>query len=178
MATKTDKRTSNLVIAAGYCLVAIVILFNYLGKADLKIHKQNGRSSMSADAGPASEALSRQLEEEKRVNLEMRDMIRRLQSILGEKGSKLEVAQASHESVVSADPFAIPVLDRQLLDNLTKPRSNPFIPGKNPFGVAQRAEAGVVAGVDFVPANALICDPRLPFIITGSNSKSGYFANF
>lgn len=176
MPNKTDKRSSNLVIAAGYCLVALIILFNYLGKSDLKIYK-NGRSARSLDTALPDEALSRQLEEEKRVNLEMRDMIRRLQSIVGDQGSKPEHAQAEQSSVTD-DPFSIPALDRHLLDNLTRPRSNPFIPGKNPFGVSQRPESGIVAGVDFVPNNSLTCDPRLPFVITGSNSKSGYFANF
>lgn len=188
MAVKTDKRASNLFIAGGYCLVAIIILFNYLGQSDSK-DREKVESITVATQGASSQigadALSSQLEEEKRINLEMREMIRRLQGAIGNQTVPLETAGAVEPvepveiAAVAQSIFQIPEIKQHIIEDFAKKRSNPFIPGKNPFVAARSSEdPASVGALDNALLPSLQCDPRLPFVITGANSKSGYFANF
>lgn len=178
MPIKTDKRTSNLFIAGGYCLVAIIILFNYLGETESKERVRTTLAASAAEGVPdaQADALVRQLEEEKRVNMEMREMIRRLQTAIGDKAQPAGVVEpvaASHGI------YEIPEIKANLIENIGKQRSNPFIPGKNPFAASRPKNVSQDGAIpDNALAHSLQCDPRLPFIITGANSKSAYFANY
>lgn len=185
---KTDKRTSNLFIAAGYFLVAIVILFNYLGqtlkKEQTSIAAPVARSAafdfkagiQPQQSQPNLDALTRQLNEEKRVNLEMREMIRQLQnSFHTESGG-----EATAQNVFSSEnTLELPSIRTDIENELKRKRTNPFIPDKNPFAPARKFEE--LAGrknLEPYIGKALICNPRLPFFISGANSSSSFSANF
>lgn len=180
---KTDKKTSNLFIAGGYCLVAVIILFNYLGQAVSKERTIPSRSAVeTTDQAPAQlasmDALTRQLDEEKRVNLEMREMLKMMQSALGD-GNFSPQTEAIYNADQLDNSFEIPDIRFNLAENMVKVKTNPFIPGKNPF--APKAKIEDVGGntvLDAAFMRALRCDPRLPFFISGANTRSGYFANF
>jgi len=182
---KTDNKTSNLFIAAGYFLVAIVILFNYLGqtvkKESLTVAAPAAGSSafdFKTNIQPQVniEALTRQLNEEKRVNLEMREMIRQLQNSFQSESSGEEPAQNLFSSDNSLE---LPSIRTDIESELKRKRTNPFIPDKNPFAQARKFEE-LVGRKNLEPyiGKALICNPRLPFFISGANSYSSFSANF
>ncbi len=180
---KTDKKNSNLFIAGGYCLVAVVILFNYLGASVTRERILPERSTQNADVKAVVQpgnldALTRQLDEEKRVNLEMREMLKMMQSAIGENRSGGAEA-ISYAAADSGNSFEIPDIRFNLAEDILRERSNPFIPGKNPFAPTTKSE-DLQRGpmLDSSMAKALRGDSRLPFFISGANSKSGYFANF
>ncbi len=171
---KPDKRTSNLFIAGGYCLVAIIILLNYLGQAEIK--DKTSVKTGDLQTAPADEsALSRQLKEEKRVNMEMREMLTRLQGLISDP-QRQNLQQSGENSPQVSGRYEIPEINYALLD-AERPRSNPFIPGKNPFAMATKSEAEVTV-VNRGPGASLRCDPKLPFVISGSGVRSGYISNF
>ncbi|MBU1109411.1 MAG: hypothetical protein KKB51_22210 [Candidatus Riflebacteria bacterium] len=171
---RADKRTSNLFIAGGYCLVAIIILLNYLGQADIK-DKTTVKPAYASVSHADDSGIARQLKEEKRVNLEMREMLTRLQGLMSDP--KRSVSNQSPPAAVSASGrYEIPELNYELL-NAIRPRSSPFIPGKNPFSAPTKIEgAPAVTGKGL--EGALRCDPSLPFIVSGASSHSGYFSNY
>ncbi len=177
MAVKSDKRTSNLFIAGGYCLVAVIILFNYLGQSDIK--DRTRATVITASSGDTAKApqpddFSRQLEEERRLNQEMRDIIRRLQSSGG------VAPAASGESSPVVEPgkdFSLPELDYALIESAIKEQSNPFIPGKNPFAAPSKVKQ-VAESKSVEQFNSLQCDPQLPFIFSGANSRVEFNSNF
>lgn len=178
MAGKIDKRRSNFIIAAGYCLVAVIILFNYLGQSSLKSKGKAFSPPVATEAGSASVVpdsdIHHQLEEQKRVNQEMREMLRRLQE--GYKGRKTPGAKAV-ASVFTKD-FEIPELDEAMLKSLMTKHANPFIKGRNPFLPSQHQkpalESEILAGA-FKPLKA---DANLPFIISGANTAASFVANY
>jgi len=171
---KPDKRTSNLFIAGGYCLVAIIILLNYLGQAEVK--DKTAVKSGDPHSAPVDEsALSRQLKEEKRVNMEMREMLTRLQGLISDP-NRLPVQRSGVNPPSTHGRYDIPELNSDLLE-AERPRNNPFIPGKNPFAMATKTEAEVKVDNREL-SSSLRCDPRLPFIIRGSGLRSGFISNF
>ena len=175
---RADKRTSNLFIAGGYCLVAIIILLNYLAQANVK-DKVVVKPAESDVSALDDSVLARQLKEEKRVNLEMREMLTRLQGALSDP--QRVSSQSPLQSPLQAAPAAggrydIPDINYDLLD-ATRPRANPFIPGKNPFAAPTRKEAAPAVANKGLEST-LRCDPRLPFVISGASSRSGFFSNF
>ncbi|KAF1079181.1 MAG: hypothetical protein GQF41_4530 [Candidatus Rifleibacterium amylolyticum] len=171
---KADKRTSNLFIAGGYCLVAIIILLNYLSQAEVK--DKTAVKSGDLHSAPADEsALSRQLKEEKRVNMEMREMLTRLQGLISDP-HRLPVQKSGVNIQQASGRYDIPDINYDLLE-AERPRSNPFIPGKNPFAMATKTEAEVKVDNRGL-SSSLRCDPKLPFIIRGSGLHSGFISNF
>ncbi|MDD3147248.1 MAG: hypothetical protein PHD82_08100 [Candidatus Riflebacteria bacterium] len=181
MPVKSDKRTSNLFIAGGYCLVAVIILFNYLGQSDTKDRLRSTLlpTSQTAAAAKSPDNFARQLEEERRLNQEMREIIKRLQGAVGGvAGNTGTVNVASARVPESVDDTSIPELKDQLIEAAFSKQSNPFIPGKNPFALPSIAkeQAGMSKpGEHFL---LLKCDPRLPFVFTGANTRSEYYSNF
>lgn len=171
---RADKRTSNLFIAGGYCLVAIIILLNYLGQANVK-DKVMVKPAESDVSAVDDSVLARQLKEEKRVNLEMREMLTRLQGAISDP-QRVSLQQPLQVTPSAAGKYDIPDINYDLLD-ATRPRSNPFIPGKNPFAAPTREEAAPAVANKGLEST-LRCDPRLPFVISGASSRSGFFSNF
>ncbi|MDN5279790.1 MAG: hypothetical protein PWR01_3755 [Clostridiales bacterium] len=179
MAKKTDKRTSNLIIAGGYCLVAIIILLNYLGESS-RARKMADRASVStqieSEYDQNFEKLQKQLEEEKKVNLEMRSLLRQLQR----NGSGVMKSAAAHTFVGGKIDFdePLPRLNVEALKRALQPKQNPFIPGKNPYAPdSKREDANKVVSTVFPFKNSLKCDPNLPFLISGANTDSVFLGN-
>lgn len=174
MPVKSDKRTSNLFIAGGYCLVAIIILFNYLGQTDSKDRVRPVQPTSEAPAAPGSDSISRQLEEEKRLNLEMRDIIRRLQGAI--KDPAAVSAMPENEQPTAENSLVIPELKDDLGGSFKKV-SNPFIPGKNPFAAPRSEMATTENAESFSQFSNVQCNSKMPFVFSASNSTSGYFSN-
>jgi len=175
MLVKTDKRTSNLFIAGGYCLVAIIILFNYLGQTDSKDKARPAQPAAESVSAASSDSIVRQLEEEKRLNLEMREIIRRLQGAI--KNPAAVATLPDDQQQLPESSMSIPELKNDLIDGAFKKVSNPFIPGKNPFA-APRSEVSTAEDADsFSQFSNIQCDSRMPFVFSASNSTSGYFSN-
>ncbi|PKL42840.1 MAG: hypothetical protein CVV41_12485 [Candidatus Riflebacteria bacterium HGW-Riflebacteria-1] len=171
---RADKRTSNLFIAGGYCLVAIIILLNYLGQTNVKDKIMTKPEALDV-SGVDDSVIARQLKEEKRVNLEMREMLTRLQGAISDP--QRGVVQPLVKSAQSAaGKYDIPDINYDLLDN-NRPRTNPFIPGKNPFAAPTRKESAPNVANKGIEST-LRSDPRLPFVISGASSRSGFSANF
>ena len=175
MPVKSDKRTSNLFIAGGYCLVAIIILFNYLGQTDSKDKTRVAQTSSEAASPIDRDSISRQLEEEKRLNLEMREIIRRLQGAI--KDPAAVAAIPAGQQLPAESSMVIPELKDELIDGAFKRASNPFIPGKNPFA-APRSEVSTTEDSDsFSQFSNIQCNSKMPFVFAASSSTSGYFSN-
>jgi hypothetical protein len=119
--------------------------------------------------------MARQLKEEKRVNTEMREMLTRLQGIISDP-KRATLHQSPGAVVSSQGKYEIPEINYDLLE-AGRPRTNPFIPGKNPFSVPTKKEAEATSVNRGLAAN-LRCDPRLPFVISGSGLRSGFLSNF
>lgn len=181
---KTDKRTSNLFIAAGYFLAAIIILFNYLGQSMRKDHQTSAPVSRSSTfdfsasgRSPVNlDALTRQLEEEKRVNHEMREMIRQMQSSLNSEPGAAVSAAGVH---LTDGSLELPSINSDIESEFNRKKTSPFIPNKNPFAQARKPEemATEKPVAQFI-GQSLVSDPRLPFFISGANSRSGFKGNF
>ncbi|GAB4283222.1 MAG: hypothetical protein Kow0029_29220 [Candidatus Rifleibacteriota bacterium] len=178
MAKKSDKRTSNLIIAGGYCLVALIILLNYLGEASRNRTfnaDATKRYVSEAEQAKSLDYLRKQLEEEKKVNSEMRAMLREMQK----SSSSLLTGENKVFAKVSMDDLLkIPELNLDLIEKATRPRPNPFIPGKNPYAPQSKSEEpgkSVMTSYPFV--KSLKCDPNLPFLISGANSASVFIGD-
>lgn len=179
MAGKVDKRTSNFIIAGGYCLVAVIILINYLGQPSLRIRGTAPVKPATTETGPVGvvtgpDNIHRQLEEQKRVNQEMREMLRRLQE--GYKGRKMPGAKATAST--SDNDLEIPELDESVLKSLMTKQANPFVKGRNPFMPSRHERSGLTSEVSAAAARPLKVDANLPFIISGANSSARFIANY
>lgn len=175
MLVNSDKRTSNLFIAGGYCLVAIIILFNYLGQTDSKDRSRPAQPVAESASAASSDSIARQLEEEKRLNLEMREIIRRLQGAIKDP-TGIATLPADQQDLPE-NSMVIPELKNDLIDGSFKKVSNPFIPGKNPFA-APRSEMVTAEDADsFSQFSNIQCNSKMPFVFSASNSTSGYFSN-
>jgi hypothetical protein len=175
MAKRTDKRTSNLIIAGGYCLVAVIILFNYLGQTSRTRTAGQIVSVVPATAeGNDLQSLRKQLEEEKKVNSEMRTLLRQIQRT----GSIVPAQKTGSQNPIQDLDKSLPELNTDLLQVALKPRQNPFTPGKNPYAPIRKTESiqkPVSSGFPF--ARSLKCDPRLPYLFSGANSASMFLGN-
>jgi hypothetical protein len=174
MANKTNKKTSNLIIAGGYCLVAIIILVNYLNETSRNRQFKKAKTSPEIETSEKKQyvSLQRQLEEEKKINREMRNLLRQIQEQSSKNGKKL---QQSAAVLKNADNI-LPELNLDLLKALSKTRKNPFIPGKNPFAPSsvhlQAKSSAPGKQVEF-----FTCDPDLPFLISGADENAEYLGN-
>ncbi|MGM0598527.1 MAG: hypothetical protein ACQETH_01805 [Candidatus Rifleibacteriota bacterium] len=173
MAKQTDKKTSNLIIAGGYCLVAIIILVNYLNETsrNRQFKKVARKPGIEASEKGQYAFLQRQLEEEKKVNREMRSLLRQIQ----ERSSNNGKNQQSVSTLKNADNI-LPELKLDLLKGLSKSRKSPFIPGKNPFAPSsmhlQTKPSAPGKQVEF-----FTFDPDLPFLISGADENAIYLGN-
>lgn len=180
MAKKTDKRTSNLIIAGGYCLVAVIILLNYLGETSrARSFSSNASESMFNGASQDKNInyLKKQLEEEKKVNSEMRSLLRQIQKTGTDKRAiPLPVRSLNAAFVAINEP--LPELNLELLKRATTYRPNPFIPGKNPYAPnSKREDSNKVISTSFPFRESLKCDSRLPFLISGANTQADFLGN-
>lgn len=155
--------------------MAIIILFNYLGQTDSKDKTRVSQALSEAAPAVDRDSISRQLEEEKRLNLEMREIIRRLQGVI--KDPAPVAVLPNEQKHLPENSLVIPELKNELIDGSFKKVSNPFIPGKNPFA-ASRPEIAAAENADsFSQFSNIQCNSKMPFVFSASNSNSGYFSN-
>ncbi|EKD81890.1 MAG: hypothetical protein ACD_39C01585G0001 [uncultured bacterium] len=105
----------------------------------------------------------------------MREMLTHLQGLLSDP-QRTPLQQSLQAAPSAAGKYEIPEINYDLLD-ASRPRLNPFIPGKNPFAAPTRKEAAPAVANKGLEST-LRCDPRLPFIISGASSHSTFFSNF
>lgn len=108
--------------------MAIIILFNYLGQTDSKDKARPAQPAAESVSAASSDSIVRQLEEEKRLNLEMREIIRRLQGAI--KNPAAVATLPDDQQQLPESSMSIPELKNDLIDGSFKKVSNPFIPGK------------------------------------------------
>ena len=201
MSVTTDKRKVNFIIACGYCLFVIIILFNYLTKTSKRSSYREGTRrahDIQEPYGNGSE-LEDQLKEQKRMNKEMREMLIDIQN-----AKNNNAASAGNKTVVSSNPSipvqtsfaenntkpltvkpldfspsAIPEIDSDIEQKFKKNIVCPFNLDRNPFA---SPEAGTeVADVDeniSFPGHSVICNPILPYVFSSSNSDYRVISNY
>lgn len=131
-------------IAAGYFLVALIVLVNHITS-----RSESRTRRLAASLVPVYDdvdVLRRQLTEERQKNQEMAGVIRRLQSSIltsnpvpGLPGDVTAWAPAAAESPATAADVVLPSL-RVLRSGAAAP--DPFVPGKNPYRPFYRAGSG------------------------------------
>lgn len=170
-----EKQRSQLFLGVGYLFVAGIILINYIGqRSDTRgIAVVANEQAMSSYFGEA-EVLRKKLEEERRLNSEMRKMVTEIQTYAG----TAEVAGKSIQPKVPArmTPAEIERLVRSGFPSVTDnfkvvtAKSSPFKVGRNPFvpfygaGKTSRAVTADTAKVTMV----LRADPVLPVLMQGA----------
>ncbi len=201
MSVTTDKRKVNFIIACGYCLFVIIILFNYLTKTSKRSTYREGtrRAHENSELYTAGNDLENQLKEQKRMNKEMREMLIDIQN------AKNNIVPVSNNTVttpsqaysptpanksenfakkVKINPLdinsnALPEIDSELDKKFKKNIACPFNLDRNPF-----ASSEVVSEVTEVdenisfPGHSVICNPILPYVFSSSNSNYRVISNY
>lgn len=178
MASDTNKR--NIFIGAGYCLAAIIIIVNYHYSNSASLKKQKPITAVNQleqlRKTDADSDLRKQLAEERKLNLEMRDMITRMQSGMSPKQGQTKVPAASFDEVIKT---SIPELRANFSSYGSNKRANPFIKGKNPFHLKKFNEDLSSLSLTKRTEASFLLKPNafLPFVISGCGSKFGYISN-
>ncbi|MBR4570524.1 MAG: hypothetical protein IKO19_07675 [Candidatus Riflebacteria bacterium] len=201
MSITTDKRKVNFIIACGYCLFVIVILFNYLTKTSKRSSYREGtrRAHENAEISTAGNDLENQLNEQKRMNKEMREMLIDIQNAKNNNAftTNNKKAVPSNSSVpfqntsqsntpknLTVKPLefssaSLPEIDLDIEKKFKKNVVCPFNLDRNPFA---SPEAGTeVADVDDTinfPGHSVICNPILPYVFSSSNSDYRVISNY
>jgi hypothetical protein len=204
MSITTDKRKVNFIIACGYCLFIIIILFNYLTKTSKRSTYREGtrRAHENSELYTAGNDLENQLNEQKRMNKEMREMLIDIQN------AKSNTSPASNKKVIvpskadgpvtaniSAKPAksatkvmlnpldvssaVLPEIDSELDQKFKKNIVCPFNLDRNPFASpeAVTAVSDVDENISF-PGHSVICNPILPYVFSSSNSDYRVISNY
>ena len=176
MPKKINKKTSNLIIAIGYCLVAVIILFNYLGGSrSNRINLIAEKYRKTPIQNESVDFLKKQLSEEKRVNKEMRDILRSCQDALNKPGAKAKPTTIATPYKLN-DP--LPSLKTDHLHIGVKSKfpfkkgRNPFLPLKNKIVITPSKNNDALGSCCFKS------DPTLPFFITGTGMDIKLSGNF
>ena len=196
MSVTTDKRKVNFIIACGYCLFVIVILFNYLTKTTKRTTYREGtrRAHDTSEVYTAGNDLENQLNEQKRVNKEMREMLIDIQNAKvnnqsGGLNNTIGVMQASPKVESSVKPIfqkpvdiktvSLPELNSDIDGKFKKNRVCPFNLERNPFA-SPEAVSEVSADDENIsfPGHSVICNPILPYVFSSSNSDYRVISNY
>ena len=160
MSLTTDKRKINYFIACGYCLVILIILFNYLRTPRKTSFREGTRAAHSDNtSNEANKELENQLNEQKRMNKEMREMlldIHNTQSTRNDKSfssTKTEVSFSSTPSNKNIDnppqsvkeintkSYELPQLSSGISNKFINKGIYPFEVDKNPFAISEGSSA-------------------------------------
>lgn len=191
--TIQDKKKTNFIIACGYCLVVIVILINYLTTPSNKKQYRDGTkpAHLNSALDKAGNDLESQLNETKRMNREMREMLLDIQNAKSSnnRGNVVSKNTAAGKSISRVDLKPVPVLD---MNSITLPELSPkidekfktteacpYIIGRNPFAspVVVTDVSATEEPVTF-PGHAVISNPKLPYVFSGSNSSLRIISNY
>ncbi|MBQ3643292.1 MAG: hypothetical protein II961_01730 [Candidatus Riflebacteria bacterium] len=194
MSVTTDKRKFNFIIACGYCLFVIIILFNYLTKAPKRTSYREGtrKAHDNVESYPSGHELENQLNEQRRMNKEMREMLIDIQNAKNANGSvvapgsqvqntNIETLKANASTVNAIDVKSVnlPELNSKIEDKFKKNAVCPFNMDRNPFAspeaVTEIADAD--ENISF-PGHSVICHPILPYVFSSSNSDFRVISNY
>ena len=202
MSVTTDKRKVNFIIACGYCLFVIIILFNYLTKTSKRSTYREGtrRAHENSELYTAGNDLENQLNEQKRMNKEMREMLIDIQNAksnnkfvtsnsnpVGSSNTPGSVSSIARENTfktiapqeLDANSASLPEIDSGIENKFKTNIVCPFNLDRNPFAYP---EAGtVVADVDeniSFPGHSVIGNPILPYVFSSSNSDYRVISNY
>lgn len=198
MSLTTDKRKINYFIACGYCLVILIILFNYLRTPRKTSFREGTRAAHSDNtSNEANKELENQLNEQKRMNKEMREMlldIHNTQSTRNDKSfssTKTEVSFSSTPSNKNIDnppqsvkeintkSYELPQLSSGISNKFINKGIYPFEVDKNPFALSE----GITETIDnednlSFHGHTVICNPILPYMFSSSNSDFKLISNY
>ena len=207
MSITTDKRKVNFIIACGYCLFVIIILFNYLTKAPKRSTYREGtrRAHDTSEPYVTGSELEDQLKEQKRMNKEMREMLIDIQN--AKNNNNFTAAQnttvaSKDNSATVPTPQSVEIVEKKNsksaivkpveLESPKLPEINSAIDGKfkknvtcpfnldrNPFASPEVVTA--VSDVDenmSFPGHSVICNPILPYVFSSSNSEYRIISNY
>ena len=201
MSVTTDKRKVNYIIACGYCLFVIIILFNYLTKTSKRSSYREGtrRAHDIQEPYENGSELEDQLKEQKRMNKEMREMLIDIQnaksnnnvvssnkavgSVQASISTQIGLTEKTNKPVtlrpLDINSSALPNIDSEIEKKFKKNIVCPFNLDRNPFA---SPEAGTeIADVDeniSFPGHSVICNPILPYVISSSNSDYRVISNY
>ncbi len=159
---------SKIILGLGYTLAALIILFNFLGQ---KPEPKPKPGAIEIQFPTDYESLKSQLEEKRRENGRLKEMLEELQK--GFEGKQPVRNNFDISSVPEVDPEKllnqpIPTVRPEVF----RPQSarNPFQPGKNPYlpfyDVTELASSSLPS-----PARTAFpfrTDSRIPFLLRGS----------
>lgn len=167
-----EKQKSQLFLGIGYLFVAGIILINYVGqRSEPRGPLLRSDLAMSSSFTEA-EVLRKKLEEERRLNSEMRKMVAEIQTYAGTTAPRGKGAQQLERMTA----FDIERLVREGFPSVTSSfkslvaKSSPFKVGRNPFvpfygiGKTSRAATSDVMKVSM----ALRAHPILPILMQGA----------
>ena len=198
MSLTTDKRKINYFIACGYCLVILIILFNYLRTPRKTSFREGTRAAHSDIASnEANKELEDQLKEQKRMNKEMREMlldIHNTQSTQNNKSFPSTKTNTSFSSTpsnknndnppqtvkeINTKSFELPQLSSGINNKFINKDIYPFEVDKNPFAPSE----GITETIDnednlSFPGHTVICNPILPYMFSSSNSDFKLISNY
>lgn len=178
MDANKKKKTANFIIALGYCLVAAIILLNYVsGRKNNRIKKIVSKKTNAIFSQSDFEYVRKQLKEEKRLNKEMRGALKTYQNAIKDTFAEKSYSCASAKVSISE---TIPVLKA-----LSRPKQlkSPFKKGKNPFIALNKRHFktpnSIIKGTNkLLVYPSLKSIPKIPFIISGSNDKINFASNY
>jgi len=170
-----EKQPSQVFLGIGYLFVAAIILINYIGqRSDPRTGSVSTGAFSSAGTSNETDILKKQLEEERRVNGEMRKMLDEMQSFMGRSGMNAKgISEGSPIRLSAAEVERVcqeGLPDVSQIRKTVKTKTSPFIVGKNPFvpfyGYGKMSKEVPVGNARI--SMGIHSDPVLPIIIQGA----------
>ena len=196
MSVTTDKRKVNYIIACGYCLVVIIILFNYLRTPRKTAFREGTRAAHPNQAlDLANKELENQLNEQKRMNKEMREMLIDIHKT-GVTASQQPTSNyvsnnnaptpATSQNIINKPltdinikSYDLPEIDSEIGVKFKKDPVYPFEANKNPFAISEGTAENIDTedGLSF-HGQTVVCNPILPYMFSSSNSDFKLISNY
>ena len=172
---KKQKMNMKGIISLGYLFMAIIILVNYIGKKGDRVAAHSGLPGSVLDRNVVS--LKAELDEERRINREMRQMLSQVQHALKnapaqKNGASSEPASYNVEELLHK---GLPELQVSFLK--ASASVSPFKPGKNPYvpfyARKSQAEAPMNSMMSTNVSGMVVrSDPNIPFLLRGKWFKA------
>ena len=199
MSINTDKRKVNYLIACGYCLVILIILFNYLRTPRKGSFREGTRPSHSDQAiDNANQELENQLKEQKRMNKEMREMLLDINNTRSVNNNNNNNSTSLKQNSTNFSPdtnsindsikqvkeinvksYDLPDLSPDINIKFVNKKTYPFEVDKNPFALSE-AITETIDDDDNLSfhGHTVICNPILPYMFSSSNSDFKLISNY
>lgn len=165
------------VIAAGYVLVALIVLLNYILQ---RSEERARRYSSGLSAGPVAEdaeVLRQRLVQEQQRNREMAALMQQMQNSFLSDRSR-DPATSGSEAATPVDPSTFHTMVPDLAPMVwtaTSTQANPFIAGKNPYRPFYRQESAGRNGLVLTGPTDRIAHPAIPQLVIAEVSGVQWF---